>query len=149
MTKTIQTATNIDEVIALLRTELEEKLTERKFDFYLDAVRGLNYGENRAGRLHQIEGCDFYTSNGDHYGTLVVDFDPDWERVNSANYMDLSQPSFPKMYGINIVKPRTNENPNGDFGRTEGHEEIFLGISSNAEKVDSGLSAAFMPRYKK
>ena len=109
----------------------------------------MKYGDSHAGRFHRIEGCDFFKDDGKYYGTLIVDFDPDWEKVNSVNYMstDFSVGGL-AMFGINITRPRTNEDPNAAFGRTDNHAVKFLGISSDGDKVDSGLAAAFMPRYK-
>lgn len=139
----------IDDAIQLIRKELDPNLEERRFEFNLGACVGiLKYREERepVHRNHSISGCDFY-KDGIYYGSLVVDIDPDWKRLNSADYQgqhpNINTVANPHM-GVNIVEQRTTANPDVLLGRTDAHQTAFLGVSPKAEAVNSGLSAVFL-----
>jgi len=142
----------LDDAIQLISKELDPNLAEKRFEFYLGACVGiLKYREEHepVHCNHSISGCDFY-KDGKYYGSLVVDIDPDWKMLNSADYQgqhpNINTVAHPHI-GVNIVRQRTTTNPNVLLGRTDAHQTAFLGVSPKAEAVNSGLSAVFLRKY--
>ena len=140
---------SIDDAIELLKGELGEDLTENRFYIDLDASPDLSYNGIKASLGHDIQGCELY-KGGKYFGVLVVDIDNIYKRLNSASFLSVptNKTEFSAFTGINILEERTDENPDVPYGRVDSHDEIFLGVSSEADKVKSGLSAVFIPRYK-
>lgn len=142
----------IDDAIGIFKEETHLDLETKKFSFSF-IYSNLRYKEEDSilDLKHRIKGCNFY-KDGDYYGSLVIDIDPEFEMINSAAYRGKHPgdkfKDFVEME-ISITKKRTENNPEANFARSDINKIKFLGVNPESQTMKHGLAVDFLPLYER